>query len=146
VKKTPVLLLLASIALISMMVLSACGGATETTVTATKTVTATPTATTTATTPAKQVEKVYKVINPVGNYIPVETKGLAPRLDTLAGKRIYFHESEANPRIMPELYRQLKAKFPTAAITYWASASFGDTNPTDDLLKNAQCCIRGIAW
>jgi len=86
------------------------------------------------------------VINPQGNYIPVETKGLAPRLDGLAGKRIYFHESEANPRIMPELLRQMKVKYPTATFTYWASASFGDTNPTDDLLKNAQCCIRGIAW
>lgn len=148
-KKTPVLWLLVSVALLAMLILPACGtGGTSSTSTSTSQATATVTATTTVTSAAKTVQapQIVKVINPQGNFIPVETKALAPRLDTLAGKRIYFHESEANPRIMPELLRQMKAKFPTATFTYWASASFGDSNPTEDLLKNAQACIRGIAW
>jgi len=125
------------------MILPACGGTTE----VTKTVTS-PAVTVTSTAQAKQVEKQIKVINPQGNYIPVETKGLAPRLDSLKGKVIYFNESEANPRIMPALLKRLKAEYEPAGtvFNYQASASFGPTNPDEDLLKNAKACIRGIAW
>jgi len=146
VKKTPVLFLLVSIALTALMILPACsGGGTTTTVTSTKTVTAPATGTTTQ---PKEVEKVYKVINPQGNYIPVETKGLAPRLDSLKGKVIYFNESEANPRIMPALLKRLKAEYEPAgtSFNYQASASFGPSNPDEDILKNAKAAIRGVSW
>jgi len=125
------------------MILPACGSTTE----VTKTVTS-PAVTVTSTAQAKQVDKQVKVINPQGNYIPVETKGLAPRLDTLAGKYIYFEESEANPRIMPALLKRLKAEYEPKGTTfhYAASASFGPTNPDEELLKSAKACIRGIAW
>ncbi len=35
-------------------------------------------------------DKVYKCLNPVGLFMPVKTFPLAPRLDTLDGKEIYF--------------------------------------------------------
>jgi len=142
-RKTPVLFILASIALIALMVLPACGSTTE----VTKTVTS-PAVTVTASGTSKEVEKQVKVINPQGNYIPVETKGLSARIDSLAGKRVYFEESEANPRIMPALLKRLKAEYEPKGSTfhYAASASFGPSAPDDDFKKNAQCAIRGIAW
>jgi hypothetical protein len=93
-----------------------------------------------------QTDKVYRVINPSGNFIPVETKPLSPRLSTLDGMTIYFNESEANPRIMPALLKRLKEEFPNTTFHYTASASFGDRTPSDDLLENADAVIRGISW
>ena len=94
----------------------------------------------------QQIDKVYKVINPTGIFIPVDCKPLAPRLSTLDGQVIYFTESEANPRIMPALLLRLKADYPKTTWNYTASASFGDSSPTADLLANAKAVIRGIAW
>ena len=148
-KKTPVLFILVSIALIALMILPACSGGTATETTTTVTVTKTVQGTgTTGAAVTKEVDKIYKVINPQGNYIPVETKGLAPRLDTLNGKYIYVEESEANPRIMPALLKRLKAEYEPKGSTfhYAASASFGPSTPDEDCLKNAKCVIRGIAW
>jgi ABC-type glycerol-3-phosphate transport system substrate-binding protein len=151
VKKRQVIALLASIFLVMMLVLSACGTATPTTPT-TPTTPAAPTTPTTPTTPAapqvvtQQVDKVYKVINAQGSYIPVQTVAIAARLSTLDGATIYFTQSEANPRIMPELYRRLTADYPKANWNITTSASFGDQVPAADLLKNAKAVIRGIAW
>ncbi len=143
-KRTKFALVLACLVLILITILSACGGEQAGT-TATTTVTA-PGATTTVTATGPAVKTVFKVLNPVGNYIPVETKPLAPRLDTLDGKKIYFTESEANPRIMPALLKRMKETYTKTEFVYTATASFGDSNPSEDMLKNAQGYIRGISW
>jgi len=133
--------------LILVFVLSACAGATETTVTATKTVTATPT--TTATTTAKPTVQyqapVYKVLNPAGTYIPVDCVGLSKRLDSLAGKRILFYEAEATNMQLPTLLNRLKKDYPTATFDVVYTELWGERVPTAEYLK-VNACIRGVGW
>jgi hypothetical protein len=138
--------ILTSILLILTFVLSACGGATETTVTATKTVTATPTtATTTATPTVKYQAPVYKVLNPAGTYIPVDCIGLSKRLDSLAGKTILFYEAEATNMQLPTLLARLKKDYPTATFNVVYTELWGERVPTD-AYKLSQACIRGVGW
>jgi len=96
-------------------------------------------------------DKVYKVLNPQGNYIAVETHGLAPRLDSLAGKNIFYYQSEANPVIMPVLLARLKKDYPTATWKFFETQGYGVDTPTDDTnevsgLKGVDATIRGIGW
>jgi len=129
-----------------MFVLSACAGATETTVTATKTVTATPTTATTTAKPTVQYQApVYKVLNPAGTYIPVDCVGLSKRLDSLAGKRILFYEAEATNMQLPTLLERLKKDYPTATFDVVYTELWGERVPTAEYLK-VNACIRGVGW
>jgi ABC-type oligopeptide transport system substrate-binding subunit len=132
VKKKQLIALLVSFSLVLALILSACaqqGGTTPT-----------------GTTAGTAQDKVYKVQNPQGIYIPVETHALAPRLDTLAGKNIYYYESEANPVIMPVLLKKLKQDYPTATWKYYETQGWGTDTPTEDDLKGVDAVIRGIGW
>jgi hypothetical protein len=98
-------------------------------------------------------------MNPQGFFIPVETKGLAPRLDTIDGKTLYVCQGEADPIIMPALYKALVAKYPKTKFIYYDRSDFGpnvpgtggtssSTNQVEDpdILKKVQGVIRGIGW
>ena len=135
-KKLKFITLLASIALVIVLLLTGCGAAE--TVTTEKTVTKTVTETVTA-------DKSYKCLNPQGNFTPIEIYPLAPRLDTFEGKTIFFSESEANPRIMPALLRRLQDDYPNTTFPYTAVAGFGNRSPTEEELQS-DAAIRGIAW
>jgi len=137
VKRKQLIALLVSISLVLVLVLSACaqGG----------------TGGTGATGGGGGEDKVYKVLNPQGNYIAVETHPLAPRLDTLNGKTIFYYQSEANPVIMPVLLERLKKDYPTATWKYHETQGYGSDTPTDDTnaisgLKGVNATIRGIGW
>ena len=56
-------------------------------------------------------DRVYKCLNPVGFQPPVELFPLAPRLDTLDGKTIYFSIT-GEPDITIPLEKRLKADYP----------------------------------
>jgi hypothetical protein len=147
--------LLGSIALVLVVVLSGCAQATAP---------ATPTAPTTPSTPqvvtkTVEVEKTYKAVNPTGIFIPVETKALAPRLDTIDGKTIYVCQGEADPVIMPALYKALVAKYPKTIFIYYDRSDFGPSVPgtggtasstnqpeDKDILKKVNGVLRGIGW
>jgi len=133
---------LVCVALILLVILSACGQTGDTTtVTATKTVTSTVG----SSGGTSKVETVYKVLNPAGIYIPVECKPNAPRLDSLNGKKILYYESEATNILMPTLLAKLKKDYPTATFTVVHTESFGENTPTADQLKN-DAVIRGVGW
>jgi len=144
-KRISFVALLATLGLIMIVLVPGCSqpGATSTPPSSSA-----PVVTTTApgTTVTNTVDKTYKVINPNGTFIPIETKPLAARLDTIDNKTIYFTESEANPRIMPALLKKMKETYTKTNFVYTATASFGDSVPSDDMLKNAQGYIRGISW
>jgi hypothetical protein len=106
-----------------------------------------------------EVEKTYKALNPTGIFIPVETKALAPRLTTIDGKTIYVCQGEADPVIMPALYKALVAKYPKTTFIYYDVSSFGPSVPgtggtasstgqpeDPDILKKVQGVIRGNGW
>jgi len=145
VKKRQFAVLLGSIALVLALILSACGQA------ATPTTPTTPTSPTTTTTPSapqvvtKEIEKVHKVLNPQGVYVPVQTVGLAPRLSTLAGKNILYYQSEANPVMMPVLLPRLQKDYPTATFKALYTESWGPGTPGDEI-KGMDAVIRGVSW
>ena len=138
-KKAKFVALLASSFLVLVIVLSACAQQPPTT-------TGGPAATSTPTTKTQVVAPTFKVLNPVGNYIPVQTAPLAPRLSSLAGKNIWYYESEANPVIMPVLLARLKKDYPTATWKYYETQGWGTDAVTAEELKGVDAVIRGIGW
>jgi hypothetical protein len=93
----------------------------------------------------KTVEPVYKVLNPTGIYIPVQTVAISARLDSLAGKKIRFYESEATNIQLPTLRAHLTKDYPTATFVVDHTEGFGRSTPNADDLT-MQAAIRGVGW
>lgn len=140
--------ILLSTCLVLALVLSACGTDTTTTpATTSNPTTSTPSTSTPATQVVeKQVDKVYRVLNPQGIPTQVVCSSLAPRLDSLAGKKILYYISEAGTgQQMPYLLEMLKAEYPTATFDVIETSQFGHETPTEEHLTY-DACIRGNAW
>ena len=137
-RKKKVIVLLASIGLILALVLSGCAATTPEPEVIEKTVTETVTQTV-------EVEKVYKYVNPKGEFIPVELNPIAPRLDTFDGKTILLYASEANPVIFPVLGPALEAMYPNTTFEYVWTEAFGASSPSEEELQY-DGCVRGISW
>lgn len=133
---------LTALVCILALVLSACDQQGTGTVTSTATTTVTITSTASGTSSA---DKIYKVINPAGTFVPVETKPCAPRLDSLSGKNILYYQSEANPVIMPVLLTKLQQDYPTTTFTVIKTETTGPSVPSDEI-KGVDAVIRGISW
>ena len=87
------------------------------------------------------------MLNPTGEFVPVDIKPLAPRLDTIDGKTIYIIQGEADAHVMPYLAKLLPEKYPKTKWEYYDPlSSFGPTAPDDTVKKNAQAVIRGVGW
>jgi hypothetical protein len=104
-------------------------------------------------------DKTYRALNPQGVFIPVQTKTLAERLTTIEGKTIYVCQGEADPVIMPALYKELQKKYPKTTWMYYDRSDFGpnvpgtggtatSTNKVEDpdILKKVNAVIRGNGW
>ena len=93
-----------------------------------------------------EVEKTYRCLNPTGDCIPVDIHPLAPRLDTLEGKTIYVNQGEADPVIMPALYKRLRREFPDTEWRLIETSEFGPNTPEKAVLDEADAVIRGVCW
>jgi hypothetical protein len=123
VKRKKLIVLLASVALVLVLVLSGCGGG------------------------GVAEDKVYQALNPAGIFIPVDTVGLAERLDTINGKTIYLIQGEADPVIMPALNNVVNEDYPNTTWVYYNPvSSFGPGTPDDTVKAEADAVIRGIGW
>jgi hypothetical protein len=145
-KKKQLIGMLAGVLLVMALILSSCAGAATTTPpTSTTTL---PPVTTTVPPVTTQVDKTYKVLNPQGTYIPVETKPLAPRLSTVDGKTILFYQSEGSPVIMPPLLARLQKTYTKTTFKVLVTQTFGNSTPGTELTGPPQLDaeIRGIAW
>ena len=91
-------------------------------------------------------EKIYKVLNPCGIQQSVELHALAPRLDTIDGKTIYVNMGDANAVVTPALFDQLNMKYPKTDWRLIFTSFFGPAEPEEEVLKNADAVIRGLAW
>ena len=150
-RRSRLIALVASITLVVVLVLSSCNGGATPNPSATATATTTPTPTSgpvaTPTPRVIEVEKEYRVMNPTGIFIPVETQALSPRLDTINGKTIYVIQGEADPVIMPALAAELPHAYPNATFVYYEpSSSFGPSSAPDTVVDEADGVIRGIGW
>ena len=163
-KSRKIIVLVASIFLILVLLATGCSASTPATSTQTTPTTkpAPSTVTTVAppTTVTVEVDKKYNAVNPTGFFNPVQIKSLAPRLTTIEGKTIYVCQGEADPVIMPALWKAIVPKFPKTKFLYYDVSAFGPTVPgtgstpaasnalpeDPDILSKVDGIVRGIGW
>jgi len=90
-------------------------------------------------------DKVYKCLNPVGVQMPVQTFPLAPRLDTLDGKEIYFSIT-GEPDITIPLEKKLKSDFPNINIKIKKTYGIEPVRLSEEEMKTADGLIQAICW
>ena len=90
-------------------------------------------------------DRVYKCLNPVGVYMPVKTFPLAPRLDTLDGKEIYFSIT-GEPDITIPLEKKLKSDYPNINIKIKKTYGIVPVQLSEEEMKTADGLIQAICW
>src|SRR5512135_3556876 len=88
----------------------------------------------------------YEVLSPWAEADPVPLKGLAPRVDSLAGKKIGLlcNSKRAAPLILNVTERILKERFPTSEISWFRAQSFSVSSLEPDNLARFDDWIRGV--
>ena len=133
--------LLASVALVMVLVLSGCAAqeAPEPEIVekiVEKTVTETV-----------EVEEEYRSMSPRGIQLPVEIMPLAERLDTFDGKTIWINAGEADPVIMPALAAAMPIAYPNTTFVFHNPINgMGASAPDDQTVEEADAVIRGNGW
>ena len=88
-------------------------------------------------------DRVYKCLNPVGIQDPVDMFPLAPRLDKIDGKTIYFSLGAGGEQeILIPLRKRLLSDYPNVN---WKTVTAG-RGLSDEELKTADAVIRGVVW
>jgi hypothetical protein len=90
-------------------------------------------------------EKLHKCLNPVGIQVPVDTFPLAPRLNTVDGKEIYFSIC-GEPDITIALEKRLKIDYPN--VNWKIKKTYG-TNPlqmSPEEMKTCDALVQAVAW
>ena len=90
-------------------------------------------------------DKVHKCLNPVGIQNPVDTFPLAPRLNTIDGKEVYFSIC-GEPDITIALEKRLKNDYPN--VNWKIKKTYG-TNPvrlSDEEMKTCDALVQAVAW
>ncbi len=90
-------------------------------------------------------DKVYKCLSPVGTEMPVKTFPLAPRLDTIDGKEIYFSIT-GEPDITIALEKKLKADYPNVKLKIKKTYGIDPVPISDEEMKTADGLIQAICW
>ncbi len=92
-----------------------------------------------------ETEKVHKYLNPVGNQEPVVISPLAPRLDTLDGKEIYFSIC-GEPDITIPLEKKLKMDYPNVQWKTKKTYNIAPIRISEEEMKTADGLILGVCW
>jgi hypothetical protein len=90
-------------------------------------------------------DKVYKCLNPVGTDVPVDTYPLAPRLDNLNGKNIYFSIT-GEPDITIALERKIKTDYPDVNWQIKKTYGIEPVRLTPEEMKTANGVIQAVCW
>jgi hypothetical protein len=88
----------------------------------------------------------YEVLSPWAEADPIPLKGLAPRVDSLAGKRIGLlcNSKRAAPLILNVAERILKERFPTAETSWFRAQSFSVSSLEPDNLAKFDDWIKDV--
>ena len=89
--------------------------------------------------------KIYKCLSPVGMEMPVKTFPLAPRLDTIDGKEIYFSIT-GEPDITIALEKKLRRDYPNINLKIKKTYGITPVELTDEEMKTADAVIQAICW
>jgi len=90
-------------------------------------------------------DRIYKCLNPIGIQLPVKTFPLAPRLDTLDGKEIYFSIT-GEPDITIPLEKKLKSDYPNVNWKIKKTYTIVPVPISDEEMKTADGLIQAICW
>jgi hypothetical protein len=94
---------------------------------------------------------MYKCLNPVGIHDPVELYPLAPRLDGLKGKKIFFSIGAGGEQdITIPLTKRLQGDYPEVDWQIRMAAEHrtiaGSSALSEEEMKVADAVIRGVVW
>ena len=89
---------------------------------------------------------MYEVLSPWAEADPIPLKGLAPRLDSLAGKKIGMlcNNKRAAGPILTVTEKKLKEKYPDAEFDWFRCQSFSATELEKDRLGEFEDWIKGV--
>jgi len=90
-------------------------------------------------------DRLYKCLNPVGIREAVETFPLAPRLNTLDGKTIYFSIT-GEPDITIPLEKKLKMDYPDVNWTTKKTYGIDPMRLSEEEMKTADGLIQAVCW
>jgi len=90
-------------------------------------------------------DRVYKFLNPVGLQLPVKTYPLAPRLDKLDGKEIWFSIT-GEPDITIPFEKRLKADYPNVNWTVKKTYFITPFELSEEERKTTDAVILGVCW
>lgn len=90
-------------------------------------------------------DKVYKCLSPVAMQPPAKINPLAPRLDTLDNKEIYFSIC-GEPDITIPLEKKLKSDYPN--VNWKIKKTYGvyPMKLSEEEMKTADGLIQGVSW
>ena len=95
--------------------------------------------------PARTSRIKYRFLNPVGIQKPVEIVPLAPRLDTLDGKEIWFSIT-GEPDITIALEKRLKSDYPNVNWKQKKTYGIFPVQLTEEEMKTADGLIQAVCW
>jgi hypothetical protein len=95
---------------------------------------------------AEKAGALYEVLSPWAEADPRPLKGLSPRLDDLAGKKIGLlcNNKRAAPLILEVTENILKKRYPTADISWFYSRSFSVSALEADRKEEFEDWIKGV--
>jgi hypothetical protein len=97
--------------------------------------------------PGSEVMKnEYKVLSPWADADPVPLRGISPRVPDLAGKKIglFYNIKRAAQPIITVVEKNLKAKFPTAEISYYPSKLMDVLEVDSPQKANFERWVKGV--
>ena len=92
-----------------------------------------------------ETDKVYKSLNPVGIKEGINTFPLAPRLDTVNGKTIYFSIT-GEPDITIALEKKLKMDYPDVNWQVKKTYGIDPLRISEEEMKTADGLIQAVCW
>lgn len=90
-------------------------------------------------------DKVHKCLNPVGIQEAVETFPLAPRLDSLDGKEIWFSIT-GEPDVTIPLEKRLKLDYPNVNWKVKKSYTPDQVPLSEEEMKTADAVVQAVCW
>jgi len=88
----------------------------------------------------------YEVLSPWAEADPIPLKGLAPRVNDLAGKKIGLlcNIKRAAPLILKVAEKILKERYPTSEISWFRTQSFSVSSLEPENLSKFEEWIKGV--
>jgi hypothetical protein len=92
------------------------------------------------------MDAVYEVLSPWAEADPVPLKGLSPRPDKLAGKKIGLlsNNKRAAPLVLAAAEKHLREKFPTSELSRFTARTFSVSSLEKDRAGEFDDWIKGV--